>query len=365
MPRGDADRARRGAARPRARPGAPRAHGARRRGERAALRLADGGRARSWSLRGRGRGAARRRRPASGRACSLGSMPAGRQPLVRPQRLPSLEPTPPASALAGRASSRGAPRSRIAAVGGAALSWLALQRIGLDRIGQSSLARHARRGSLVALGADVPLDGRPRASRGTRSSRAAMPQAPLRPPTRCRAPSIGVLMSATLPARLGEPSRALIVARRIGRPRESAADRASGTIVSQTLLNVAALAILGVVMFSTVSAVREHHRALVFFAVAPLAVLLALVLVAPALLRKGGRRARAARRRWVAQGARRRRAGAPGPAGVPQPAPRRRRDGAAARGVGDPVALLLRAARRARASTTAPASAPPRLCSSR
>jgi len=28
---------------------------------------------------------------------------------------------------------------------------------------------------------------------------------------------IGVLMSATLPARLGEPSRALVVARRLGR----------------------------------------------------------------------------------------------------------------------------------------------------
>ena len=32
---------------------------------------------------------------------------------------------------------------------------------------------------------------------------------------------IGVLMSSTLPARLGEPSRALVVARRTGRPREN------------------------------------------------------------------------------------------------------------------------------------------------
>ena len=32
--------------------------------------------------------------------------------------------------------------------------------------------------------------------------------------------TIGVLMSATLPARLGEPSRALIVARRLGHARE-------------------------------------------------------------------------------------------------------------------------------------------------
>ena len=55
---------------------------------------------------------------------------------------------------------------------------------------------------------------------------------------------IGVLMSATLPARLGEPSRALIVARRLGRMR----DRfpvVLGTMVSQTLLNILALVVLG------------------------------------------------------------------------------------------------------------------------
>ena len=68
--------------------------------------------------------------------------------------------------------------------------------------------------------------------------------------------------------------------------------------MSQTLLNVAALALLGVVMFSTVSLFSERHRALVFFAIAPLA-MLAAVLVAPTLLRKSGtphsRRAQA----WV------------------------------------------------------------------
>jgi phosphatidylinositol alpha-mannosyltransferase len=90
-------------------------------------------------------------------------------------------------------------------------------------------------------------------------------------------------MSATLPARLGEPSRALIVARRTGRPREHL-PTVIGTIVSQALLNVAALALLGIVMFSTVSLFSERHRALVAFAIAPLAILAA-VLIAPALLR--------------------------------------------------------------------------------
>ena len=67
---------------------------------------------------------------------------------------------------------------------------------------------------------------------------------------------IGVLMSSTLPARLGEPSRALIVARRLGRARETL-PVVLGTIVSQTMLNLLALAILGGVTFSSVERARR------------------------------------------------------------------------------------------------------------
>src|SRR5207245_3070439 len=49
---------------------------------------------------------------------------------------------------------------------------------------------------------------------------------------------IGVLMSSTLPARLGEPSRALIVARRLGRASETL-PVVLGTMVTQTPLNLA------------------------------------------------------------------------------------------------------------------------------
>ena len=55
--------------------------------------------------------------------------------------------------------------------------------------------------------------------------RAALPKARLRVTDALQGTFIGVLMSATLPARLGEPSRALIVARRTGRPRENLPDR--------------------------------------------------------------------------------------------------------------------------------------------
>ena len=129
--------------------------------------------------------------------------------------------------------------------------------------------------------------------------RAALPTALPRLTDAIQGTSIGVLMSATLPARLGEPSRALIVARRLGRPRDRL-PAVLGTLVSQTLLNVVALIILGGVMFATVGLFAGRQQALLWYAIAPFGVLLA-VLVAPALLRSG-RPSRSARLQgWVGQ----------------------------------------------------------------
>jgi phosphatidylinositol alpha-mannosyltransferase len=88
---------------------------------------------------------------------------------------------------------------------------------------------------------------------------------------------IGVLMSATLPARLGEPSRALVLARRIGRARETL-PVVLGTMVTQTLLNLVALAILGAVTLSRVSVLEGDARGVLLLALAPLAALLIAVL---------------------------------------------------------------------------------------
>ena len=115
--------------------------------------------------------------------------------------------------------------------------------------------------------------------------RAALPGTRVRRRDAARATMIGVLMSATLPARLGEPSRALIVARRVGRVR----DRfpiVLGTLVSQTLLNILALVVLGAVMFQTVGLFKGNEDALVVATIAPV-VLLAIVLAGPWLLRRG------------------------------------------------------------------------------
>ena len=115
--------------------------------------------------------------------------------------------------------------------------------------------------------------------------RAALPAARVRRRDTASATMIGVLMSATLPARLGEPSRALILARRVGRMRDNF-PVVLGSLVSQTLLNILALVILGGVMFATVGVFRGGEDALVIATIAPV-VLLALLFASPALLRRG------------------------------------------------------------------------------
>ena len=169
---------------------------------------------------------------------------------------------------------------------------------------------------------------------------------------------IGVLMSATLPARLGEPSRAFIVARRLGRVR----DRfpvVLGTIVSQTILNLVALVILGSVMLATVGLFRGGVDNLVIATVAPV-VVIALLLATPAVLRR--RRASRFQRVQQAVAGRAPRDGrrAPRAGGLPTPQARRLGGGEPAGGLGPAVAGLSTCCWWRSASTSRPAWAPPR-----
>ena len=225
----------------------------------------------------------------------LGLRPADLRPAVPAQRLPSLEPAPPGPR-------RWLPVARRVAVGAAGLaagagSFLALRRIGLDSIGETLLASSPT-WVLVAL-ALMCASMVARAVAWLAILRAALPDAGARLVDAMQGTTIGVLMSATLPARLGEPSRALIVARRLGRPRDQL-PAVLGTLVSQTLLNILALVILGAVMFSTVGLLPGRQQALVWYALAPVAAVVA-VLVAPALLRSGLPSRSARVHRWLAQ----------------------------------------------------------------
>jgi len=205
------------------------------------------------------------------------------------RRLATLEPVP----LAGtsRPSIRLARRIGLVLVGLliVVLAGLAVQRIGVDRVGDALLAATPTwlLLALAVMCSSMVLRG----LAWHAILRAALPNTCVRRVDALQGTFIGVLMSATLPARLGEPSRAYVVARRLGRAREHL-PVVLGTIVSQTLLNVVALIVLGIVMFTSAD-IFTRHTALLVAAIAPLAVVVS-VLAAPALIRarKQGRLAR-------------------------------------------------------------------------
>ncbi|TMK71862.1 MAG: flippase-like domain-containing protein, partial [Actinobacteria bacterium] len=110
------------------------------------------------------------------------------------------------------------------------------------------------------------------------------PNSPLRRRDVTSATMIGVLMSATLPARLGEPARAMVLARRTGRMRFTF-PVLLGTLVSQTVLNIAALALLGVIIVASTDLFHSGSTKLFVFSLVPL-VLLLVVILAPVVVRR-------------------------------------------------------------------------------
>ena len=117
-------------------------------------------------------------------------------------------------------------------------------------------------------------------------ARSALPNTPLRRRDVTSATMIGVLMSATLPARLGEPARAMVLSRRTGRVRETF-PVLLGTLVSQTVLNIVALVLLGVIIVSSTDLFHSNTERLFLFSMAPLLLLVAVVL-APSVVRRTG-----------------------------------------------------------------------------
>jgi phosphatidyl-myo-inositol alpha-mannosyltransferase len=210
-------------------------------------------------------------------AVRYGLAPADLLPRVPAERLPSLVPAgPPLVGAPRRLRTLRRAGLLVSSLGGAALAALALQRVGVTRVAASLVASKP---GLIAAGLGLMCAAMFARALAWHSILAAAPTwRRVKRRDAMQGTFIGVLMSATLPARLGEPSRALIVARRLGRARESL-PVVLGTMVSQTLLNLLALTILGGVTLSTVSVLDGHDRALLLIALAPLAALAALVLV--------------------------------------------------------------------------------------
>jgi phosphatidyl-myo-inositol alpha-mannosyltransferase len=215
-------------------------------------------------------------------AVRVGLRAADLKPRVPARRLPSLQPKLGSTGNRAFAIARRAGLG-VVSVGGVLLAVLALQKIGVGNIAQALVTSSP---AFVLLGLAVMCSAMVmRAFSWHAILKAALPRANVRLSDAMQGTFIGVLMSSTLPARLGEPSRALVVARRTGRPRENL-PVVLGTVVSQTVLNIVALIILGAVMFSSVNLFNGHQNALLFAALAPLALLI-IVLLAPVLLRHG------------------------------------------------------------------------------
>jgi phosphatidyl-myo-inositol alpha-mannosyltransferase len=205
------------------------------------------------------------------------------------RRLPSIEPAPLPDQRTRRARVlAGARRAAlgISAVVGLLLAFLALRRVGFENV-VSTLVRSSPSWVLIAL-ALFSTSMILRAISWYEIVRAALPDRPVKRSTIFSGTVIGVLMSATLPARLGEPSRALIVARRLGRMRETLPVLV-GTLVSQTLLNLLALLLLGVVVLGSSDVLHGREEAVVLFSLIPVG-LAAAVLIVPSLLASSDRR---------------------------------------------------------------------------
>ncbi|HXB65170.1 MAG TPA: lysylphosphatidylglycerol synthase domain-containing protein [Solirubrobacteraceae bacterium] len=213
-------------------------------------------------------------------ALRCGLAPADLLPRVPPQRLPSREPVLAASPL--RRALSAARRAALATISLAALALalVALWRIGVERVLASLVASSP---GLIAAGIGMMcLAMVVRGLAWHAILRAAPTWRPARRRDALQGTFIGVLMSSTLPARLGEPSRALIVARRLGRPRETL-PVVLGTMVSQTLLNLLALMLLGAAMLAGAPILHGPDGPLAAAALIPLGALV-FVLLAPVLL---------------------------------------------------------------------------------
>jgi phosphatidylinositol alpha-mannosyltransferase len=198
------------------------------------------------------------------------------------RRLPSLDP-PPAQAQSRHRTARRAGLGVAAAVG-LGLTALAANKIGLESVVHSIVRSDA--GWVLLATALMMLAMMMRAVSWYSIAKSALPRFAIRRRDVTSATMIGVLMSATLPARLGEPARAMVLARRTGRTRD-AFPVLLGTLVSQTALNILALVLLGVIIVGTTDLFHTSSQRLFLVSMAPLLILVA-VLLAPVVVRQSG-----------------------------------------------------------------------------
>ena len=184
------------------------------------------------------------------------------------------------------------PPGRAASIASAALLWgaavgavLTVRHLGAGRIADGILAADPARLAVALALMCLALAARAASWRAILV--AALPGVIVRIGAVLRATSIGVLLSATVPGRAGEPARAMVMTRHL--PASGAAlPLVLGTIVSQAIINVAALAGLGVLALTT-SAPSLGGPRLSLASVVIGAGIVAIMVLAPVVLRRVAR----------------------------------------------------------------------------
>jgi phosphatidylinositol alpha-mannosyltransferase len=184
----------------------------------------------------------------------------------------------------------------VAALVVAGIVVFALSRLDLHRIGHDLLTASPGWVALALL--MMALSLLLRSISWQQTLRAALPDQPIPWAPVTRATMIGVMGSAVFPGRVGEPTRVLVLARRLEGPTRRLLAVIAGTVFSQALINVLALAILAAVTFSSVSIFQGREAGLAGALAVP-ALIAVLVLAGPSLLRLG-RHSRFARVRVIA-----------------------------------------------------------------
>ncbi len=169
----------------------------------------------------------------------------------------------------------------VAALLVAGLVALALSRLGLHRIGHALIT--ATPGWVVLALVLMALSLLMRSVSWHVMLRAALPDTRIDWAPVVRATMIGVMTSAVFPGRLGEPTRVVVLARRLEGSNRRLIAIIAGTVFSQTLVNLLALVILAAITFTSVPLFQGHLAGAATALVIPVIVGL-LVLAGPRLL---------------------------------------------------------------------------------
>jgi phosphatidylinositol alpha-mannosyltransferase len=163
----------------------------------------------------------------------------------------------------------------------AGLVVFALSRLNLSRVGNALI--EASPGWIVLALALMALSLLLRSASWHEVLRAALPRTPIRWSSVLRATMIGVMGSAVFPGRIGEPSRVFVLSRRLDGPTRRHLPVVAGTVFSQTLINLLALAILLAITFTSVPLLHGRLAGAAGALAVPLLICL-LVLAGPRLL---------------------------------------------------------------------------------